>query len=192
MAPPQSYLDIDSTKFSRFVNLTDPQREWHSDFHYFGANVYAYILQKYASSIDLVHIQFYESYSKAGLAVYHDLIAPSEYLVCFVEALVLNQETMIVDFSEDPDSSVNALQRNVSLPLEKLVIGLGNGWTSVDGGDEKALYVSPEQLEILWKRLSRRRSLVRGFMFWTIDEEGRGGICLAKELRKILDSPTPD
>jgi len=57
MAPPQSYLDIYSSNWSRFVNLTDPEREWHSDFHYFGNNVYAYILKKYAKFLDLVSIQ---------------------------------------------------------------------------------------------------------------------------------------
>ena len=193
MAPPQSYLDIYSSSFSRFVNLTD-QREWQKaqDFHYYGANVYAYILQKFGPYIDLVSIQFYESYSKAAEAVYHEGISARDYLVSFVEALMDREETMFVNFYDDPESSVRMLPQNVSLPLEKLVFGLGNGWTSIDSGDEKALYISPEDLETAWIRLSRQRSLPRGFMFWTIDEEGRRGIFLAKELRKILDIPTPD
>ena len=121
------------------------------------------------------------------MAVYHDGVSPSEYLVHLVDALVLKQETMYVDFFTDPDRSVRLLSRNVSLPLEKLVFGLGNGWTSVDSGDEKALYIPPEELELAWNRLSRQHSLPRGFMFWTIDEEGRRGIFLANELRRILD-----
>jgi hypothetical protein len=42
MAPPQSYFDIHTSEFSQFLNLTDPNRSWHSDFSYFGRNLYAY------------------------------------------------------------------------------------------------------------------------------------------------------
>ena len=28
IAPPQSYLDVQSSKFSRYVNLTEPDRPW--------------------------------------------------------------------------------------------------------------------------------------------------------------------
>jgi len=192
MAPPESYLDITSSKFSRFVNLTDSEREWHTEFQYFGENVYAYILQKYGAYVDFVSIQFYESFSKAAMAVNHDDMSPAEYLVCYVERLVLSHKTLDVDFSTDPEPSVNNLHRNVSFPLGKLVFGLANGWAYSEKGNEKTLYISPEQLDFAWTRLSRQRSLPRGFMFWTIDEEGNRGIFLAKDLRKILDSPVSD
>jgi hypothetical protein len=74
MAPPQSYLDVTNSNFSRFVNLTDPVRSWHAEFSYFGANVYAYILSKCGEYIDFVSIQFYESYSKASMVVNDDKI----------------------------------------------------------------------------------------------------------------------
>jgi len=88
MAPPQSYLDLSSSKFSRYVNLTDDERQWHSEFSYFGANVYAYVLHKYGHWVDFVSLQFYESYSKAAQAVYYDGIAPSNYLQRYVEDLI--------------------------------------------------------------------------------------------------------
>lgn len=189
IAPPQSYLDISSSKFSRYVNLTDSDRIWHADFHYFGANVYAYLLQKYGSSIDLIQMQFYESYSKAGQAIYHDRVPADEYLVEYAKALVLRGETMYVNFSDDDEPAVHQLDKNISFPLEKLVFGLGNGWTSVDSHDEKALYITPLDLESAWKQLTMNGTSIRGFMFWTINEEGRHGIFLARELKRILDSP---
>jgi len=190
MAPPESYLDITSSKFSRYVNLTDSERDWHADFHYFGANVYAYLLQKYGSYIDFVSVQFYESYSKAALAVHHEGLSPAVYLVTFVERLLLNKETMEVDFSSDPESSVKALSPTVPFPLEKLVLGLANGWSSPD--NEKTLYIPAEELEFAWTRLFRQRALVRGFMFWTINEEGNRDVFLAKDLKRILESPVAD
>lgn len=190
MAPPESYLDISSSKFSRYVNLTEPARGWHSDFHYFGENVYAYLLQKYGSYIDFVSVQFYESYSKASLAVHHNGMSPAEYLIGFVERLRLNGETMYVDFSSDPDASVRTLDPIVSFPLNKLVFGLANGWASP--GDEKALYIQPKELGFTWKRLSAQNSLPRGFMFWTINEEGNRGVFLAKELYHIVECSVED
>lgn len=186
MAPPQSYLDTSNEKFSRYVNLTNTEREWHDEFSYFGANVYAFLLQKYGQWVDLVSIQFYESYSRAAQAVYHDGMNASDYLTSFVKALVANEETMYVDFSDDPN--VGMLGQNVSLPLKKLVFGLGNGWTSVGihSDDEKALYIAPEQLEIAWRILQNDNILPRGFMFWTINLEGLNGIYLARDLNRIL------
>ena len=194
MAPPESYLDIGSSKFSRYVNLTDAEREWHSSFHYFGQNVYAYILQKYGDSIDFVSVQFYESYSRASMAVHHSGMSPAEYLVGYMEKLFLNDDMVDVDFSTDQDDSVNILSHRVSLPRKKLVFGLANGWASSfsSEGQDKTLYISAEQLEFAWTRLSRQGLLPRGFMFWTIDEEGNRGIFLASDLRKILDSPALD
>ena len=188
MAPPQSYLDIGSKRFSRYVNLTDTEQErhdWHGDFSYFGANVYAYILQCYGDYVDLVSIQFYESYSRAGKAVYHDGMSASDYLIRFVETLVVaNEETLYVDFSNDPDVGMLGHQ-NVSLPLQKLIFGLGNGWTGA-AGDDKALYIAPDQLEAAWTALRKRNLMPRGFMFWTINAEGTNGIYLAHELCRIL------
>jgi len=90
-----------------------------------------------------------------------------------------------VDFSQDPDVGMGG--QNVSLPLNKLVFGLGNGWTSVDHkmSDKKALYISPAEAEIAWKALGQ--ACPRGFMFWTIDLEGMNDINLARDLSKILN-----
>jgi beta-glucosidase len=164
------------------VNLTDHERQWHNEFSYFGANVYAYVLHKYGHWVDFVSVQFYESYSKAAQAVYHNKIAPSVYLQRYVESLSANHETFYVDFSQDP--SVGMEGQNVSLPLSKLVLGLANGWGG-QTSDYKAIYISPVEAGIAWKALGKQ--IPRGFMFWTIDLEGMNDIYLAHDLNKILD-----
>jgi chitinase len=81
MAPPQPYLDVHGTgRFRRYVNLTDPHRQWHSEFQYFGTNVYAYLLAKYDQCIDLISVQLYESYSRAAQAVRSQGIEAGKYL----------------------------------------------------------------------------------------------------------------
>jgi hypothetical protein len=181
MAPPQSYLDIQNHHFSRFVNLTD-HRGFHDDFSYFGANAYAYLLEKFGEFIDLIPVQFYESYSRASQAVNQRGFSPSAYLIWYVETLLLNNETFFVDFSDDPESGLSSV--NVILPLSKLVLGFGNGWA----GNEKSLFFPTEEVQIAWMSLIKRKMQPRGFMFWTIDQEGENGVVLAPDLHRILST----
>lgn len=162
---------------------------WHDDFPYFGSNVYAYLLYRYGDFVDLVAIQFYESFSRAGKAVYHDGLSPSDYLIQFVQSLHNSNETMYVDFSGDPELGWVGPQ-NVSLPLSKLVLGLGNGWT-IDVADHKALYVPSDQLRVAWLTLFVVNMLPRGFMFWTIMLEGVNGVYLARDLQRIVQMTEP-
>ena len=121
MAPPQSYLNPSNPQFSRYVNITDPTRPWHSEFHYFGSNVYSYILAKYGNHIDLVSIQLYESYSDGAMAVHHDGTSADDYLVEFVYNTTIRQKSKFyVDFSMDPTLFVE--EQYVDFPLSKLVI----------------------------------------------------------------------
>jgi hypothetical protein len=182
LAPPQSYLDVHGTRrFSRYVNLTDEHRQWHSEFRYFGTNVYAYLLAKFDDCIDLISVQLYESYSRAAQAV-HQGIQPGKYLEQYVERLLVNDFKFFVDFADD--SLVDLSGVNVTVPLSKLVFGLANGW--VDTNNDKNLFISPEQVQTAWGALKEKDLLPRGFMFWTIDEEGRNGVNLAQGLNKVL------
>jgi len=181
MTPPQSYLNIQSSAFSRYVNLTVPTRSWHPEFHYFGSNVYAYILAKYNPYVDLISIQLYESYSNAALAVYHDRMSPQDYLVQYVQGLAAQQFQIYVDFSQDP--SVELQGQYIPLPLDKLVIGLGNGW-ALD--NEKQYYISPAQCQGAYERLLIDDLTFRGFVFWTIESRGENGVYLAKGLGEML------
>jgi hypothetical protein len=145
--------------------------------------VYAYLVQQYGLWIDLISIQFYESYSRATYAIKVGHLNASDYLLQYVEQLVSKNETFLVDFTSDPELGLSA--QNVLIPLQKLVLGLGNGWV---GRNDKTVYISPDQVNSTWHHLIAKayRTLPRGFMFWTIDEEGENGIYLAKDLSSIL------
>ncbi|OEU18176.1 beta-glucosidase [Fragilariopsis cylindrus CCMP1102] len=232
MAPPQSYLDIhaqqqqqqqntnengnDSSKmlnFSRYVNLTDTSKDrdgWHTNFHYFGCNVYSYLVSKYGQYIDFISIQFYESYSRAGLNIYHKQINPSEYLISYIKDLNLKvlpskndnnnnnnnnndmkeeaEVSFFVDFDQDP--LLNYSSRQVTFPLSKLVFGFANGWGVSD--DDKVVYFDPLQINVAYKSLLSDSMDMdinltpRGFMFWVIDEEGTNDVNFARSLNEIL------
>jgi len=188
IAPPQSYLNINSTNFSRYVNISIPNRRWHSDFHYFGSNVYAYLLAKYGMYIDLISIQLYESWSDAGMAIYHDGMKGSDYLYNFVHDLAVNNESYHVEF--DQDTTLGMKAQNVSVPLSKLVIGLANGWAINNNPDSssyhKALYISGKECEVAYKRLLNDQHVPRGFMYWTIEERGKNDVYLAKDIGQFL------
>ncbi|CAJ1942350.1 unnamed protein product [Cylindrotheca closterium] len=182
MAPPQSYLDISTSRFSRFVNLTHPDRHWHSDFQYFGANVYAHTLAKYGDYVDLVQIQFYESYARAAMEVLYHKISPEGYLSFYNLHLVGKNETFLVNFESDP--LVGLPSQDVALPLSKLVWGFGNGW--VDTPNDKNVYFPPDSIAAAYNALKELRIEPRGFMFWCVGEEGRNGVYYAKALNEVL------
>ncbi|KAL9181888.1 hypothetical protein ACHAXT_012231 [Thalassiosira profunda] len=188
LAPPQSYLNLRSSNFSRYVNLTDPNRGWHGDFSYFGANVYGYLLAKYGDCIDLVSIQLYESFSDAALSIHHDGTAASEYLFSLVQNLARNNASVHIDFSQDANSGL--AERWVDLPLSKLVIGLANGWAMRNPG-EKTLFIAEADCKTAYLRLkcSEHGDITpRGFMVWTLNERGSEGVYLARDIGNFLHS----
>jgi len=182
-------MDFDSSDFSRYVNLTIPDRPWHPEFHYFGANAYCYLLSsKYEQYIDFVSMQLYESFSLAAMAVYHAGIAKEDYLVSYIQDLVISRQSkFFVDFAKDED--LNTKGEFVHLPLSKLVIGLANGWAA-DPDNTKHIFISPAQIQRAYyklKKTSENGDLTpRGFMFWTIEEEGTRDVHLARDISKIL------
>lgn len=190
MAPPQSYLDFfDNTSFSRFVNETGKVRSWHADFSYFGSNVYAYLLHQFGDYIDLVSIQFYESYSRAA----EDILGPKalpagEYLREYVLRLHRNGESFPVNFSTDAD--LHLADSNISLPVSKLILGFGNGWVDA----VKNVYISPSDIQWAWSSIKadNANAIPRGLMFWSIDDEGKASLYLAKALSDILLYPVLD
>lgn len=186
MAPPQSYLDPSSFHFSRFLNHTYAGRKWHGDFSYAGRNVYAYLLAVYGDAFDMVSVQLYESYSRAAYAIYELGMPASDYLESYVEDLALRHEKFLVKFSQDPELGME--DASVRLPLSKLVIGLANSWAE-DG--DKTLYVDPSDIGRAYSRLKARGHTLRGFMFWTIDEEGSNGVYMADELNQALNGTQP-
>jgi chitinase len=182
MAPPQSYLDLQTSNFSRYVNLTEPTRPWHNEFHYFGANVYAYVLAKYGDYIDFISVQFYESYSRAAMSLRHYGISQEAYLEFYVNELAKNGQTYFVSFGEDP--TVDLSSQKVSVPVSKLVFGFFNG--SPSKGTGKVAFFEPERVGIAYENLLESGIEPRGFMFWNIQLEGRNDFNITPGLNKIL------
>lgn len=184
LAPPESYLDITSRHFSRFVNLTYPE-PWHQDFQYHGANVYSYVLAKWNDSIDFVFLQFYESYSHAAYQISALGISPSNFLVSYMEQLYSQKEGLVVHFQEDP--SVDLENQFVSLKLEKLVLGFANGWALNDDiHNDRVIFFKKKDLQEAYNDLRNKKIEPRGFGFWVIEEEGRHGVNYAKDLADVL------
>jgi len=184
MAPPESYLDITSPKFSRRVNLTYPE-PWHKEFQYHGWNVYAYILAKWNSSIDFVFLQFYESYSHAAYQTSQLGQSRQEFLIDYCDRLVKNQESMYVQFEDDP--SVQLPNQSIPFPLSKLVFGFANGWALNDDLGEKTIFFPSSSIQKAYKKLALIGKEPRGVGFWVVEEEGSHGIHYAKELSSILN-----
>jgi len=197
MAPPQSYLDISSQRFSRHVNLPYPNN--HPEFKYHGWNVYAYILAKWNTSIDFIFLQFYESYSHASYAVYNERKDASDFLIGYCNTLAnggpstvscdegdpMMDGSMYVDFENDP--SVQLSNQRISFPLSKLVWGFANGWALNEDLARKVLFVNEGSIRRAYRELCTTNRRPRGFGFWVIEEEGTNGIAYAKELNAILN-----
>ncbi len=181
MAPPESYLDITTSRFSRFVNLTYPEDAWHQDFQYHGWNVYAYVLAKYGDSIDFIFMQFYESYSHAFYQTEVMGISQSDFLVQYIKQLADNEFGYTVNFEDDP--SVSLKNQFVEMPLSKIVFGFANGWAV---NSEKAILFSSSQVKSAYDHLDDMKLAPRGFGYWVVEEEEKNGIYLTKELSAIL------
>jgi len=133
-------------------------------------------------------MQLYESWSLAAMAVYHDNQAPEDYLVAYIRDLLLQRQSQFyVDFGQDLDLGLES--QYVSLPPSKLVIGLANGWAA-DPDNSKTVYISPDQVRIAYEQLQNSGKdgdlTPRGFMFWTIEEEGTRDVYLARDISAFL------
>lgn len=126
-------------------------------------------------------IQLYESYSTTFYEVSQFGLSPSAYLVKYIAEHVARGEQFYVQFEDDP--AVNLPSHLVSIPLSKLVIGLANGWATNNG---KSIFISPAECKIAYKKWTKASTVPRGFMFWTINEEGLNGVHMAEGLNQVL------
>ena len=197
IAPAESYLDFSTNRFSRYLNLTYPNDKWHKEFSYHGANAYAYLLAKYGSSIDMISIQLYESYTHAAYNITQLGVPPIDYLINFISNLVVESNNNSTNFTNtdtnvrhgymvnfEDDKSVKLHNQFVHVPIQKLVIGLANGW-ALDN-NEKHVYFSPDDLHKAYEILLANKINPKGFMFWSIQLEGKNDIYFAKSLNKIM------
>ena len=187
MAPPESYLDITTPHFSRFVNLTYPDDPWHLEFSYHGANVYAYVLAKWGHSIDFVFLQFYESYSHAAYQVSQEGVEPGLFLEQYVQQLVGGNGNdnpkagYVVNFEEDPSLDLDT--QFVELPLSKLVFGFANGWAK--DNEDKVIFFPIKEVKRAYKSM-KNTQIIRGMGFYDVEEEGTHDVTLSSGLNSIL------
>ena len=128
----------------------------------------------------MISIQLYESYSRAAFSIQKLGVSPATYLESYVEDLALRHEKILIDFSHD--ESLHMKAQVVQVPLSKLVIGLANGWAH----QEKTLFLEPADISQGYQRLQHKDATPRGFMFWTIDEEGTNGVFMARALNQFM------
>mmetsp|Transcript_13085 Transcript_13085/g.31018 ORF Transcript_13085/g.31018 Transcript_13085/m.31018 type:complete len:425 (-) Transcript_13085:90-1364(-) len=195
-APPESYLDPRSPEPGRFSrSLLHDNPLWEAEFAremggkykppffaYHGRNCWAYILARFGlDAFDFVSVQFYESYSRFG---YDVQVAGMQVAEAVVAAAVPYVDGWEVDFSADPDPRVAGLgRRRVSIPPERLVIGLGalHGPLPEQRPRHEPPYAKVFTLEPsgvpgnpfreAMARLRREGRPLRGAMFWCIAEE---------------------
>ena len=187
MAPPESYLDTTSNRFSRFVNLNYPNDEWHQDFKYHGWNVYAYIMAKYGEAIDFVFVQFYESYSHAMYQTEKMGMSQSDFLVQYIENLSEKGFGYHVNFEDD--NTIDLKNQFVNLPLSKIIFGFANGWGV---GSEKAIFFNPSEVKKAYTQLGKLNLVPRGCGYWDVEEEGTEGVYLTRELNAIINANASD
>lgn len=174
LVPPESYLDPSTPLFD--LNLTHTYPEWQTlapGFDYHGHSVYAIFLAKYGKTIlhtntevdtfDFVTVQLYESYSHADYNITVLNISASVYLQNAVYALT---NGWFVDFSSQVD--VGVVSQIVKVELNKLVIGVANGWAA----GLKVILIYPDVLGVADSWLSGKGLQPRGYAYWNIQSEG--------------------
>ena len=108
----------------------------------------------------------YESWSVADCNI-SGLLQPSdEYLPRLAAAM---DTGWTVSFSDVP--SLGLPDQTIRVPLQKLVLGLANGWAQLAPPARKSLLLMPADVSKAYAAMGKKR--VRGFMFWDIMDEGK-------------------
>jgi len=174
MAPPESYLDVQSSSFSKFVNLTYPSDSlWPPPtFSYHGRNAYVVALALAPDAFDFVSIQIYETKSHAAYNTSILGTPQDEYAVEYFRRLLT--EPFVVDFSGDKDFGYLGAV-NIHIPLaSKVVIGLISAGGI--GGP-----ITATNATNAYRSVDADPSVngnVRGFMYWCIGDDKDGELPL--------------
>ena len=164
MSPLESYLDPSTEEFS--LSLLNINKEWENKedyISYHGKNVYSYLIAKYSlNTFDFISVLLYEDYSHALYKFKEENITFGE----IIEELVKNfTNGYLVDFSVDTNSGLG--KRTIKIKKDKIVIGLGNAWSS-----NIFLFIDEYNMTKGYEYLKEQKRDVRGFLFWNIGEEG--------------------
>ena len=181
LAPPQSYFDITTKQFNRFLNNSDPH--FHPEFHYMGRNGYAYILAAApAGTFDLVEVQLYETFAPALRSLDAGMLG-EDYLRLWAANLLGGWMINVTD----PLLPLKGLV-SVHLDSSRLIAGLS---FAPGGSAGRSAFFWPDQIrqayqaaEPLWRP--------RGYAFWNIALEGskvngtNGSVEFASSLNSFL------
>mmetsp|Transcript_95756 Transcript_95756/g.298197 ORF Transcript_95756/g.298197 Transcript_95756/m.298197 type:complete len:376 (+) Transcript_95756:94-1221(+) len=182
MVPAESYLDVTSSSFNRSLRFA--YADWHPEFRYHGMNCYAYVLAAAPpGTFDLVIVQLYESYSRAGQALHQRGVPGADHLRSWIPTLLAGWN---VSFG-DPRLPLRGW-REVRVRPDQLVVGLSFG--SADGSGKSAFF-SPRSCGQAYAALGLPQR-PRGFGFWNIRMEGSAAngtstrVTFATELNSFL------
>lgn len=161
LAPPQSYFDVTTQEFNRFLNNSDPQ--WHPEFHYMGRNSYAYLLAAApAGTFDLVEVQLYETFSPALRSL--DMGMPGdEYLRLWSKALLAGWKINVTD----PMLPLKGLVP-VHLEPSRFIAALSFAPGSSAG---RSAFFWPDQVQRAYQEADPSKR-PRGYAFWNIAMDG--------------------
>ena len=166
MVPPQSYLDSATSAYDPKGSVQHADL-WEPTFTYHGLNTYAPLLVLYGESYDLVIVQVYEGWSRAGDAVLGRKEDPQEYLIALVDEYTAGWE---VDFQ----GSFGLTKQKITVPASKLVIGLSNGWATppkaLPALARKMLYIDGDAAGKAYAAVGGLTGL-RGFGYWDIKDD---------------------
>ena len=176
LVPPQSYLDVESPHYDRNLNHAYPN--FHPEFKYHGANVYALWVAKYGitkmsplgssavedvATFDIIDVQLYEGFSRAGAAIMGGM-DPATYIVNWARAI---QKGWMVNFANDPTAGLN--NTIVRVPASQLVVGFSHG--AMRAPHEKSIFIPPAAVAKAWAVLAVEER-PKGVMFWNMDNDG--------------------
>jgi len=161
LAPPQSYFDVSTQEFNRFLNNSDPH--WHPEFHYMGRNSYGYLFAAApAGTFDLVEVQLYETFSPALRSLCGGMPG-DEYLRLWAAGLLGGWSINITD----PLLPLKGLVP-VHLEPSRFIAALSFAPGSSAG---RSAFFWPEQVQTAYQEADPS-SRPRGYAFWNIAMDG--------------------
>jgi len=199
MAPAESYFDAlaEDESFSLDLNLSP--RPWvessdqddrrfvqEAGFEHAGRQCYAYVWHRAGGvrTFDWVSLQLYEAYSRYMHETSRALDSELEGQDAKVAAQVEGVRKRVVALFDGFVVDLPGYGRTrISVPPKRLVFGFANGWAD----DHKFVRVRPETLRTMLFRMK-----IAGIMFWTIEEEGNGGMYIADDIATAISATDED
>ena len=193
MAPAESYLDAlaKDSSFSLQLNLfpecwgeeeeeEEEERKIvvEQNFAHAGRQCYAYVIYKAGvETFDWVALQLYEGFSRF---VYETTVVAKREGEGVVKAQMEGLRKRLVRMREGFEVDLPVYgEKKIKIPREKIVWGFANGWA-----DGKKFVVVERGV---FEGLRGSESEGRGVMFWTIEEEGNGGLYLARVIQEGME-----